>query len=257
VAEAGDRVAAGSALMLHAEVDAPELAPTLTLYRDGSVAATATGAHLEFEASGTPAVYRVEATLPVRRGGGPLAPWLVSNPIYIGPATPWAPTVPPPPAASKTVYRDGAHEFAVEHSDGSDGAVAVVRAEGGTQLSLRFALGGKLSDAPFVAFASAAPDVGSYTAITFSGRANRPMRVSVQLRASTEQGSGRWRKSVYLDETARAVTLPFSEFRPVQSGLAPDPPLASIASLLFVLDSMNTALGSNGEFWLDDVTFVR
>jgi hypothetical protein len=43
----------------------------------------------------------------------------------------------------------------------------------------------------------------------------------------------------------------------VQSGLAAAPPLASIASLLFVLDTMNTALGSNGEFWLDDVEFVR
>jgi hypothetical protein len=159
--------------------------------------------------------------------------------------------------ASKVVYRDGASPLAVEHSDRSAGAVTVVGAEGGTQLSLRFALGGKLSDAPFVAFAAAALEIGGYTAVSFTGRANRPMRVSVQLRASPEQGSGRWRKSVYLDEAPRIVTLPFAEFRPTVTGLAATPPLASIASLLFVLDTLNTALGSNGEFLIDSVAFVR
>ena len=125
------------------------------------------------------------------------------------------------------------------------------------QISLRFALGGKLSDAPFVAFASGAPDIGGYAAVRFTGRASRPMRVSVQLRASPEQGSGRWRKSVYLDETARTVTLPFSEFRPTVNGLTAAPPLDSITALLFVLDTLNTALGSNGEFLIDRLSFVR
>jgi len=218
---------------------------------------TVTGSRLDYQADGAPAVYRVEATLPVRRGGGPLAPWLVSNPIYVGPAVAWAPPAPPPPAASKVIYKDGASPLAVEHSDRSDGAVTVVRAEGGTQLSLRFALGGKLSDAPFVAFASGAPDIGDYTAVSFTGRASRPMRISVQLRASPGQGSGRWRKSVYLDQDVRTVTLPFSEFRPTVNGLPPAPPLTSITSLLFVLDTLNTALGSNGEFLIDSLAFVR
>src|SRR6185436_7174161 len=70
-AQAGDRVAAGAQLALHAEVDAPELAPTLTLYRDGSMVSTATGSRLDYQSDGAPGVYRVEATLPVRRGGGP------------------------------------------------------------------------------------------------------------------------------------------------------------------------------------------
>jgi hypothetical protein len=256
-AQAGDRVAAGVPLMLHAEVDAPGMMPTLTLYRDGRATTTVTGASLDQQIDGTPAVYRVEATLPVRRGGGPLAPWLVSNPIYVGPAEPWSAPVPPTPTTSKALYRDGAHPFAVEHSQQSDGAITVVRAEGGTQLSFRFALGGKLSDGPFVAFASDAPEIENYTAVSFTGRANRPLRVSLQLRASTGQGSGRWRRSVYLDETPRTVILPFAGFRPAQNGSAPAPPLESIASLLFVLDSMNTALGSNGEFLLDDIAFVR
>ena len=204
-----------------------------------------------------PAVYRVEATLPVRRGGGPLAPWLMSNPIYVGPAVPWVPPAPPTPVATKVLYNDGASPLTVEHSGLAAGDASVVRALGGTQLSLRFALGGKLSDAPFVAFAAAAPEIAGYTGVSFTGQANRPMRVSVQLRASIEQGSGRWRKSVYLDDTARTVTLPFSAFRPTVNTLPPAPPLESIASLLFVLDTLNTALGSNGEFRIDNLSLVR
>jgi hypothetical protein len=114
-----------------------------------------------------------------------------------------------------------------------------------------------LSDGPFVAFSTAASEIAAYTAVSFTGQANRPMRISVQLRASGEEGSGRWRKSVYLDETARTVILPFSGFRPSVNGLPPAPPLGSIASLLFVLDTLNTALGSNGEFRIDNLTFVR
>ena len=256
-AQAGDRIAAGVPITLRAAVAVPELAPTLTLYRDGNAVATVTGAQLDFQADGSPGVFRVEATLPVRRGGGPLAPWLVSNPIYIGPATPFVAPSSPAPTASRVLYRNGPATLAVEHSGQSDGAVLTVPAEGGTQMSLRYALGGKLSEAPFVAFASAAPEIAGYTGIRFTGHASRPMRVSVQLRSAAEQGSGRWRRSAYLDETTRVVTLPFADFRPVQAGATGAPPLESIASLLFVLDTMNTALGSNGEFWLDDIEFVR
>ena len=256
-AQAGDRVDAGVPLSLRAEVAAPEHAPTLTLYRDGTAVATSTGSRLDYQADGTPGVYRVEATLPVRRGGGPLAPWIVSNPIYVGPAVPVVPRAVPPEVASRVLYRDGAAPLSVEHSDRATGVVDVVRAVGGTQLSMRYALGGKLSDAPFVAFSTAAPDISSYTGVRFTGRARQPMRVSVQLRASPEQGSGRWRKSVYLDEAGGVVTLPFSQFRPTESRLAPAVPLGSIASVMFVIDTLNTALGTNGEFWIDDLAFVR
>jgi hypothetical protein len=256
-AQAGDRVAAGAPLALHAELDAPALAPTLTLYRDGSAIATATGRRLDFQADGTPGVYRLEAALPVRRGGGPLAPWLVSNPIYVGPPVPVVPPAVPAVVASRIIYRDGSSPLAVEHSDQSSGAVEAVRAEGGTQLSLRYALGGRMSGAPFVAFASDALGIGGYSSVRFTGRASRPMRVSLQLRGSTEQGSPRWRRSVYLDETARVITVPFTEFRPVTNGLATSPSLSSIGSLLFVIDTLNTKLGTNGELWIDDLAFVR
>jgi hypothetical protein len=91
-------------LSLHAEVAAPEHAPTLTLYRDGTAVATSMGSRLEYQADGAPGAYRVEATLPVRRGGGPLAPWIVSNPIYVGPAVPVVvPATPKKPARVRCI----------------------------------------------------------------------------------------------------------------------------------------------------------
>jgi hypothetical protein len=258
-ADAGDRVASGTPLALRAEVTAPqEHAPTLRLYRDGEMVASAMGASLEHQTDGASGVYRIEATMPARRRGGPLAPWLVSNPIYVGPSVPFVPPAAPAVVASRALYTDGPSPLEIEKSEQSAGAVDVAKAErGGTQLSLRFALGGRQSEAPFVAFATAAPEIAAYTGVRLTGRANRPMRVSLQLRASAEQGSGRWRRSIYLDESVRTVIVPFSEFKPSQAGLAETVPLDSIRSLLFVLDTMNTALGSNGGFWLDDVALVR
>jgi hypothetical protein len=31
--------------------------------------------------------------------------------------------------------------------------------------------------------------------------------------------------------------------------------LTAVDAVLFVVDSLNTALGSNGQFWLDDIAF--
>jgi hypothetical protein len=221
--QAGDRVAAG----VHWRCTprwTPGAAPTLTLYRDGSVAAMATGSRLDYQADGAPAVYRVEATLPVRRGGGPLAPWLVSNPIYVGPAVPWARRS----AATGGVEGDlSGRRVATRRGTQrpSDGAVTVVGAEGGTQLSLRFALGGKLSDAPFVAFAVRRARIG-YTAVSFSGRAIRPRgsRCSCARRRSRAVDGGGNR--VYLDEMPRTVTLRSRSSGPAVNGLAAAPPLA-------------------------------
>jgi hypothetical protein len=256
-AQGGDRIEAGRPAMLRAQLDAPALAPTLTLYRDGAVATTATGDALEFQTDGRPAVYRVEATLPVRRGDTPLVPWLVSNPIYVGPAQPNPPMATPPTVAARALYDDGASPFAIEQSARSLGALATVSAVGGDQVSMRYALGGAQGDAPFVAFAAPVSQLGEFTRVRVTGRASKPMRVSLQLRTGVAQGSERWRRSIFFDTTAQTQSVGFSNFVPVRPGLAPQPPLADIATLLFVVDTMNTALGSNGEFWIHDVVFER
>ena len=213
---AGDRVPAGHALVLRAEVDAPAVTPTLTIFRNGTAVATATGTAIEYEADGLPAVYRVEATLPVHRSSRGLAPWLVSNPIYVGPRAPDPAPAAVAAVASRAVYSDGASPWS--------SSTAPDRSEPSAS-SRRLAEGRNcISATPWVAPAPTRrssplrrlrPESTPSPASASAARANHPMRVSVQLRTGAEQGSERWRRSVYLDETARVLTLPFAAFRPV------------------------------------------
>jgi len=81
---------------------------------------------------------------------------------------------------------------------------------------LRFALGGGDSDSPFVGLVMPAGEIAGHDRIAFTAAASRPMRVSVQLRVA-EAGGERWQRSVYLDETARGVVVPFEEMRRISS----------------------------------------
>jgi hypothetical protein len=87
-------------------------------------------------------------------------------------------------------------------------------------------------------------------ALSFSARAELPMRISVQMRSGAGGGEGqRWRRSVFVDSTERTVTIPLEEFRP--GGAAPAGLDRSGAdSLLFVVDTVNADPGSSGRFVL-------
>jgi hypothetical protein len=58
---------------------------------------------------------------------------------------------------------------------------------------------------------------------------------------------------VYLDQTMRRVRLPLRDFVPAghESPLTPE----AVETVLFVVDSLNTALGQGGQVWLDTVSF--
>ena len=108
------------------------------------------------------------------------------------------------------LFTDGPVEgWVVEHSSRADGRVAEARAVGGTQITLRYALGGSRADSPFVALARRldTPPVG-YEALLFEARASRPMRISAQLRERDGANPRRWRRSVFLDPGNRRVVLP-------------------------------------------------
>jgi hypothetical protein len=62
---------------------------------------------------------------------------------------------------------------------------------------------------------------------------------------------------VYLDQSPRTVDIRFADFRPV-SGATNDPPvLARVDSVLFVIDTVNTKIGSNGQIQIDDIRYAR
>jgi hypothetical protein len=255
----GDLLPPSGPVSVHVRTNGPADAD-LRLLHDGTAVATATGAALDYTTDDTPAVYRVEVRLPARRGRADV-PWILSNPIYVrahdepieAPARPAA-------RALTVLYGDGpAAGWTIESSAGAVGAVdAVAATPRGTQLLVRYALGGSERDAPFVALAGPTPaSVASSDRVVFTAHADRPMRVSVQLRVPGGGAGERWQRSVYLDQETREVSVFFDDMTPVGETKSPTPMLADVRSLLFVVDTVNTKVGANGQYWIDDVRFGR
>jgi hypothetical protein len=242
----------GGDIELHVDSNAPQ-GSSVQLLRNGAVVRTA-ARMIRHTVSGTPAVYRVEIQVPDAPGNPPV-PWIVTNPIYIRPqdAKPIERTE---PSERAPLYENGeAHGWRIETSPRSQAAFDVIGASAGTQLLMRWAIGGTRAESPYAAFVMPAGSVlPRYDRLLFAGRAETPMRLSVQFR--TESGD-RWRRSVYLDETARQVVVFFDDVRPVGQTAQRRLPLAHVRDVLFVVDTVNMKPGSAGQFWIDDVQYGR
>ena len=252
----GDRLQPNGPVTLRVHTNAPEGA-TITLVSDGKPVANGGPSALEYEAQAVPATYRVEVNIPGAPGMAPV-PWILTNPIYVGPHSAVDTSV-RPTAVSETavVYGDGpATNWRIEKSVRSEGSIGVVRSLEGTQLLLRYGLGGTLSESPYVAAAVESGDsVARFSGLMFSASATGPMRLRSQLRAPGD-ADRRWGRSVYLDETRRTVSINFDEMVPLGTA-AGSPALSEIRDLLFVIDTVNTKQGASGQVWLDDIQFYR
>lgn len=201
-----------------------------------------------------PGAYRAEATLT-----GFSMPWIVTNPIYV---TSPAPTDLPKPAVTVAAATDDVvkhltpgGDWTVEHGPSSDGAIA--RDEG---VRFKFRIGTLRPGLEFSALVASMGDASeSFDRIEFIGSASAPMRVLVQFRLPGGVEGERWSRSVYLDPTPRAITVRMMDVTPV--GFAPVPTrrpvVARVKSILFVLDTLNTAPGASGEVVLRDVRLAR
>ena len=67
----------------------------------------------------------------------------------------------------------------------------------------------------------------------------------------------RWHRAVYLDSTPRDITVYFDDMTPRGATSSPRPIPANVRSILFVVDTVNTPLGGNGTFWIDNVRYAR
>jgi len=259
VAQGGEVLALDGPVTLRVETIGPP-GSRVAILRNGAEIRSPDGTPIEDTEPAEPAVYRVEVRLPGAPGTPPV-PWLVSNPIYVGRSA--AATAALPAAAKATaaesLYDNGEASGAkTEHSEQAQGVVDVIPAvEGGRQLLFRYALGGRPSEAPYAAMTFPAMHAAQFDRLAFSARADRPMRLTVQLRVPGGQAGERWQRSVYLDETTRTITIPFSEMTSVGRRRTGPPPLAAIDSFLLVVDTVNTKLGGNGTVWLDDLRFER
>lgn len=259
-AGAGEIVPAADGVVLRAGLDgqgAPDA--RIELWKDGAMVASGRGATLEQPADG-PGAYRVEVFRPDAPGEPPV-PWIVSNPIYVGRQPIVGRGVPAPRAVSAVMprYTNGpAAGWTVETSPASLAALDVVGGVGGTELALRYAVGGAASSSPFAAFAlEPGPQLAKADRLMFRARADRPMRLSVQLRASTGQADHRWQRSVYLDTESREIVVYFDELRAISATAPERPMLENVNTILFVLDTVNTPLGGSGRIWIDDVRYAR
>ena len=256
---AGDVLPLGGPVTLRVDAQAPDTT-RIELVKDGYLLQTTTGPILEQVVDAAAAVYRVEIVLPGNPGEPPV-PWMVSNPIYVGrDATDAVPSDTRPRASRFAIqYGSGpATGWTIETSAASLGALDEVPAVGGTQLSLRYALGGAMASNPFTAFVMPTGSVLSgYDRLMFTAWADRPMRLSVQLREPGGEAGERWHRSVYLDPTPRDITVYFDDMMPRGVTSRPQPTLPNAHSILFVVDTVNTPLGGNGTIWMDDVKYAR
>ena len=258
-AAAGDVLPLSGPVTLRVNVQAPDTA-RIELVKDGSLLHTTAGTMLEQIVDAAAAVYRVEIVLPGTPGEPPV-PWMVSNPIYVGRDATDAPPSDTRPRASRFAVQYGngpATGWSIETSSASLGALDEVPAVDGTQLSFRYALGGTVASNPFAALAMPADSaLPAYDRLMFTAWANRPMRLSVQLREPAGEAGERWQRSVYLDSTPRSVTVYFDDMMPLGVTSRGRPTLANVESVLFVVDTLNTPLGGNGTLWMDDVKYAR
>ena len=188
-------------------------------------------------------------------------PWIVTNPIYVGRSA--SPPDPLARADARTVapvYENGAVTgWAIEASRQSAGGVDLARAEGGgTQVRWRYALGGSREDSPYVALVTAAgTSLSQFDRVMFSVRADKPMRIALQVRVPKGATGDRWQRTFYADDTQRDITIFFDELKPRGNTSTPTPVLADVQALMWVLEPPNTALGTSGQVWIDHVRYGR
>ena len=252
----GERLSLDGPVMLRVETNGPD-GSTIRVLSEGKAVASGALPVLEYTAPSKPAAYRVEIESP-GAPGSPAIPWLLSNPIYVGSETPPETSSRAAPIAQTVaVYSNGpAADWRVEKSVRSEGTIGVAKSVDGTQLLLRYGLGGTVSESPYVAAVVASgSDLARFTGIVFTARAMQPMRLTFQLRASGA-ADRRWGRSVYLDNMARTVTILFDEMSPLGAATG-RPLLDDVRDLLFVVDTVHAKQGSSGQVWLDEIRYVR
>ena len=251
----GDEIGAGEPITLRVQSSAPQSFTTI-VWKDGTVFS---GDHHEREftvgTTGEPAVYWVD----IRATGqkNPLT-WIRSNPIYVRGAEPMPPPPARPAATSAQALFDSSMQsgWRVEHDPTSLAAAEPAPVVGGAELRFRFGLAGGPPGGQVAALVFDTPNgVTPNDRVSFSIRAERPMRISVQLRA--RDGIERWQRTVYVDATASDHALFFDDFRPVASTSAPRPDPAAAASLLFVVDANHTKPGGSGRIWIKSAALER
>ena len=205
MARMGEELTIDGSVDLEARVADPQRAQ-IVLVKDGEVVALEDGPTLHYTAAAMPAVFRVEVWLPDAPGDPPI-PWLVSNPIYVGGLSdePRLSRERRPPTIVQALSAGAdTQAWTVERDPASRASVDRLETDARPELRLDYTLWGGPRGTQYVALVhSDIGDAAAYDRVVFRARADRPMRLAVQLRFSGTPDVQRWQRSVYLDETSR------------------------------------------------------
>lgn len=251
----GDELDVGQGVEFHLRAAAPA-GSRMVLLRNGKPYLETTDAEARPSAVSTAGAYRVEVHAPGGRTG---MPWLVSNPIYVGMREAHA------HAAEAVRQRPAAGErvrpaLLVQHemSPGSASWLDESTSVAGFMTPVwRFQLGG-VATGQYAAAALPLPGgLAGRDRVQLRARADRPMRIWIQLRASSLGEADRWGHSVYLDPQGGLDMneLFIDDFVPIGPTTTARPPLEAIDGLLLVVDTVNSRPGTAGsveilELWL-------
>ena len=256
----GEELEISGDVQLRAQVNAPP-GTTIVLLKNGERVHEVADSVLEMNGGTDVAAYRVEVFVQDSPGGPPV-PWIVSNPIYVGPTRASGIPVVETPPASRIPARSG--EAGVEAGRVDTSTLGAPpsdplgrRAAGEAALTWTFALGPGTPRGQFAAVR--VPITGGLAAfdrVRFRVTSPVPLRAWVQLRAPVGN-TERWGATFYADGDERVIDLPFRSFRPIGDTSSEQPPLDRVDALLFVVDTLNFLPGSKGAMTLSDIAFVR
>ena len=176
-------------------------------------------------ARGIPGVFWVE--IASNEGPQPVT-WLRSNPVYVrGPEGGLA-----PPAAFVATGSDAIFDgrtvagWHVEHDPASRASVDVSTTSVG-ELLFTYALAATPDTKQVTVLAVDTPHgITTSTHLALRLRADKPMRISVQLRDGVDPPpEDRWQRSIFIDGTARERLVRFDDMTPVGSARTAAPPL--------------------------------
>jgi len=199
-------------------------------------------------ASPEPGVYRVEVYLedhPLLAGD---VPWILSNPLFVGP--PGAPVKKEPlacaavdavPLADLGLEMDGESKATIEHGDAG-------------ALRLSYHLSQKTPEKidRWVALALRKPmDLSAYSGIEIRGGSPEPMRYWVEVRSGED---GHY-ASVFLP-TSGAVAIPWEQFYPTLGPKRPIP-LTTVDALFITVNTSSSRTGFSAEMTLESLGFCR
>jgi hypothetical protein len=254
-AQAGDDLSAGGPVTLRVRSNAPPEFTTVVWQGSRVLSTDHHEQDFTVQAPEAPAVYWTEILSTGRER--PLG-WVVSNPIYVRAPGPTAKLLMRPPASQSAPIFDGTtNGWRVEHDAVSLAAIETAPGVAGRELRLRYALDSEPSARPFVALVNDRPSgLAANDRLTFTIRAEHPMRISVQLRAGQPSGE-RWQRSVYVEAVEQERTVYFDDLTPVGVTGTWRPTFSIIHDLMFVIDTTNAKPGSSGRLWINTAALQR